>query len=207
LTLLDKLIEAAVAMSVAEALAVLLAIAYLLLVIRQNILCWAMALASVLIYLVIFFNAQLYMESILQIFYVAMAVYGWYQWKYGGVGHRGLRITTWRLQHHAIVIGGILVSSIAFGWAFSATDAAFPYLDSFTTVAAVVTTYMVTRKVLENWAYWFVIDGLSVYLYVSRELYLTAGLFVLYLVMVVVGFRCWWHDWRIETAAANAAAA
>ena len=205
--LLDKLSEAAVAMSVVEALAVLLAIAYLLLVIRQNILCWVMALASVLIYLVIFFNAQLYMESILQIFYAAMAVYGWYQWKYGGVGHQGLRVTTWRLHHHAIVIGGILVSTMAFGWAFSATDAAFPYLDSFTTVAAVVTTYMVTRKVLENWAYWLVIDGLSVYLYVSRELYLTAGLFVLYLVMVVIGFRCWWHDWRTETAAANAAAA
>ena len=194
-------------MSVAEALAVLLAIAYLILVIRPSILCWAMALASVLIYLVIFFNARLYMESILQTFYAAMAVYGWYQWKYGGVGHQGLHITTWRPHRHAIVVVGILVSTMAFGWAFSATDAAFPYLDSFTTVAAVVTTYMVTRKVLENWAYWFVIDGLSVYLYVSRELYLTAGLFVLYLVMIVIGFRCWWRDWRTETSAANAAAA
>ena len=207
MTLLDRLAAAAETMSVAEVVAVLLAVTYLLLVIRQNILCWAAALASVLIYLVIFFNAQLYMESILQIFYAAMAVYGWYQWKYGGVGRQGLRIITWRLHHHAIVIGGILVSTVAFCWVLSATDAALPYLDSFTTVAAVVTTYMVTRKVLENWAYWFVIDGLSVYLYVSRELYLTAGLFVLYLVMMVIGFRYWWHDWRTETAAAIAAAA
>ena len=64
---------------------------------------------------------------------------------------------------------------MVFGWGLSATDAAFPYLDSFTTVAAVVTTFMVARKVLENWAYWFVIDGLSVYLYISRELYLTSA--------------------------------
>jgi len=188
-------------MSVAEVVAVLLAITYLLLVIRQNVLCWAAALASVLIYLVIFFNAQLYMESALQIFYAAMAVYGWYQWKYGGIEHQGLRIVTWRLHIHAIVIGGILGLTLGFGWVLSATDAAFPYLDSFTTVAAVITTYMVTRKVLENWAYWFVIDGLSVYLYVSRELYLTAGLFVLYLFMILIGFRCWWREWRSETLA------
>jgi len=188
-------------MSVAEVVAVLLAITYLLLVIRQNVLCWAAALASVLIYLVIFFNAQLYMESALQIFYAAMAVYGRYQWKYGGIEHQGLRIVTWRLHIHAIVIGGILGLTLGFGWVLSATDAAFPYLDSFTTVAAVITTYMVTRKVLENWAYWFVIDGLSVYLYVSRELYLTAGLFVLYLFMILIGFRCWWREWRTETLA------
>lgn len=199
--LLDRLVAAAETISVAEVVAVLLAITYLLLVIRQNILCWAAALASVLIYLVIFFNAQLYMESALQIFYAAMAVYGWYQWKYGGIEHQGLRIVTWRLHIHAIVIGGILGLTLGFGWVLSATDAAFPYLDSFTTVAAVITTYMVTRKVLENWAYWFVIDGLSVYLYVSRELYLTAGLFVLYLVMILIGFRCWWREWRTETLA------
>ncbi len=202
MTLLNRLAAAAEAASVAEVVAVLLAIAYLLLVIRQNILCWAAALASVLIYLVIFFNAQLYMESVRQIFYAAMAVYGWYQWKYGGVEHQGLRIVTWRLRHHAIAIGGILVSTMVFGWGLSATDAAFPYLDSFTTVAAVVTTFMVARKVLENWAYWFVIDGLSVYLYISRELYLTAGLFVLYLVMIVIGFRCWWREWQADASVA-----
>ncbi len=185
----------------AEVAAVLLAIAYLLLVIRQNILCWAVALASVLIYLVIFYNAQLYMESVLQIFYAAMAVYGWYHWRYGGIEHQGLPIVTWRLRHHAIAIGGILGLTMGFGWALSATGAAFPYLDSFTTVAAVITTFMVARKVLENWAYWFVIDSLSIYLYVSRELYLTAGLFVLYLVMILIGFRCWWREWRAEAPA------
>ena len=201
MTLLDSFAAALAAASVAEMAGVAFAIAYLLLVIRQNILCWAAALASVLIYLLIFFNAQLYMESVLQIFYAAMAVYGWNQWKYGGVDHQGLRIVTWRLRHHGIAIGGILGFTVVFGWALSATDAAFPYLDSFTTVAAIVTTFMVARKVLENWAYWLVIDGLSIYLYISRELYLTAGLFVLYLVMIVIGFRCWWRDWKAEASA------
>ena len=187
-------------MPAAEVVAVLLAVAYLLLAIRQNILCWIAAFCSSLIYLWIFFNARLYMESVLQIFYAAMAIYGWYQWRYGGAEHHGIRIITWRIATHAVVIGSILISTAIFGWALSATEAAFPYLDSFTTVAAVVTTYMVARKVLENWGYWFVIDGLSVYLYISRELYLTAGLFVLYLVLIVIGFRCWWRDWRVDAA-------
>ncbi len=190
-------------MSVVELVAVLLAIAYLVLAIRQNILCWAAAFFSSLLYLWIFYEARLYMESVLQIFYAAMAVYGWYQWKYGGTEQQGLRIVTWRPRLHAIAIGGILTLALSIGWALSATAAAFPYLDSFTTVAAVVATYMVARKVLENWAYWFVIDSLSVYLYVSRELYLTAGLFVVYLVLVVIGFRSWLKDWQVEAAAAN----
>ena len=71
------------------------------------------------------------------------------------------------------------------------TQAEWVYLDSFTTWGAVITTYMVTRKVLENWIYWIVIDGASVYLYIDRELYLTALLFVLYVVLVVIGFFQW----------------
>jgi len=187
-------------MSVAELVAVVLAVAYLLLAIRQNIWCWAAALCSSEIYLWLFFDARLYMESALQIFYVAMAVYGWYQWKRGGDDGRGLHIVTWRIRTHALVIGGVLILSAGVGWAMTATDAVFPYLDSFTTVAAVVTTYMVTRKVLENWVYWFVIDSVAIYLYIARELYLTSALFVVYLMLVVVGFHRWRCDWRAETA-------
>jgi len=196
------LLDSLAAASFAEVAGVALAIVYLLFAIRQNIWCWVAALCSSVIYLWLFFETRLYMESALQIFYAAAAIYGWYQWKYGGAEYQGLHIVTWKLGHHAIVIGGVLGLTMVFGWVLSATDAAFPYLDSFTTVAAVVTTFMVARKVLENWVYWFVIDGLSVYLYVSRELYLTAGLFILYLVMILIGFRCWWRDWRAEALAA-----
>ena len=183
-------------MTVAEAAAVVLAVLYLLWAIRQNILCWIAAFFSSLLYLWIFFDARLYMESALQIFYAAMAIYGWLQWRRGGSDHSGVRIVTWRLRSHIIVIAGILFASGLSGWVLSSTAAAFPYLDSFTTIAAIVATYMVARKVLENWAYWFVIDSLSVYIYLSRELYLTAALFCAYLVMIVVGFRLWWRDWR-----------
>lgn len=184
--------------SVAEAAGVVLAIAYLVLAIRQNIFCWFAAFASSLLYMIVFFGARLYMESALQIFYAAMAIYGYIQWKYGGAEHTGVRITTWSVRQHAFALGVIAVLSGAIGWLMMRTDAAFPFVDSFTTVAAIVTTFMVARKVLENWLYWFVIDGISVFIYIARGLELTAALFVVYLILIVVGFRRWWLDWRAQ---------
>lgn len=184
--------------SPAEAAGVVLAIAYLVLAIRQNILCWYAAFASSLIYMAVFFSARLYMESALQVFYAAMAVYGYIQWKYGGAEHAGIRISTWSARQHAFALGVIAILSGSLGWLMSRTDAAFPFVDSFTTVAAIVTTFMVARKVLENWIYWFVIDGISVFVYVARGLELTAALFVVYLVLIVVGFRRWWLDWHAQ---------
>lgn len=186
--------------SAAEAAAVALAIAYLVLAIRQNVICWFAAFASSLIYLAVFYAARLYMESVLQIFYAAMAVYGYWQWTRGGADAKGLRITVWSVPRHAFALTVIAVLSVAFGFLMSRTDAAFPYVDSFTTVAAIVTTYMVARKILENWLYWFVIDSVSVYVYLARGLTLTALLFVLYLVLIVIGWRRWWLDWRASAA-------
>jgi nicotinamide mononucleotide transporter len=183
-----------------EAGAVLFAVAYLVLVIRQNQLAWPAALISVLLSLVLFFDAKLYMESALQVFYAVMAVYGWHQWRHGGADGQGVAICTWSPSQHAAVIVSILLASAAFGYALQGTAAAMPYLDSFTTVAAIVTTYMVAKKVLENWIYWFVIDAASVYLYGTRGLLLYAALFVFYLLLIVIGFRHWLKDWRVQSA-------
>ena len=71
------------------------------------------------------------------------------------------------------------------------TQAALPFLDALTTWGAIITTYMVAKKILENWIYWFVIDSISIYLYISRELYLTAFLFFIYLIIIIFGYRSW----------------
>jgi nicotinamide mononucleotide transporter len=198
-----SLASALAAMSPWEVAAVGLAIAYLALAIRQNIWCWAAAFASTAIYLVLMFQARLYMESALQVFYLAMAVYGWYHWGHGpGPGHE-LPVTTWGRTQHSIAVSSVLTLSLISGAALDAfSDAALPYLDSFTTWGAIVTTWMVARKVLENWLYWFVIDSVSIYLYVIRELYLTAMLFGVYLVMIVFGYLAWRRDLRQQATAA-----
>lgn len=175
-----------------EAIAVLLAITYLVLAIRQNIWCWAAAAVSTSIYLFIMFEAQLYMESVLQLFYLAMAAYGWYQWRRHGENSRVLQVTTWPLSYHVFAIGSVLLLVFVSGHLLSQyTDAALPHVDSFTTWGAVIATYMVARKVLENWVYWFVIDAVSVGMYLNRGLLLTALLFVFYLVLIILGYRSW----------------
>jgi len=197
----DGLRDAAAALTAWEVAAVVLALAYLGLAVRQSLWCWAAALASTAIYLVLFLRAGLYMESALQVFYIAMAVYGWYAWRFGGARHDALRVSRWTWREHLVAVAATLILSAASGWLLTRyTAARLPYLDSFTTWASVVTTWMVARKILENWLYWFVIDSVSMYLYVSRSLHLTAALFAVYLVIIVFGYRDWRRAWVAERA-------
>jgi len=178
-------------MSPAEAAAVVLAIAYLLLAIRQNVLCWPSAIASAGIFAVLFFRAGLFMQALLQVFYIAMSLYGWQTWSRGDSG-RALPVTRWPLRAHLAPVALILLLGLANGYLLSVHGGdALPYLDAVLAWGAIVTTWLVARKVLENWHYWFVIDALSIYLYASQGLWLTAGLFGLYLVLIVVGYREW----------------
>jgi nicotinamide mononucleotide transporter len=182
-----------------ELIAVVLAIAYLLLAVRQHIACWYAAFISTAIFLYVFWQVNLYMESGLQVYYLGMAVYGWWAWQLGrSEGKPGLTISTWSLKQHLIVIGIVMVATFASGTLLSGTEQRLGYLDSFTTWGAVVATFMVTRKVLENWLYWIVIDSASLYLYFDRELYFTMILFLVYLVIIFFGFRSWLREYRLE---------
>ncbi|HEX7062772.1 MAG TPA: nicotinamide riboside transporter PnuC [Woeseiaceae bacterium] len=194
------------AFSPAEAVAVAAAIAYLLLAIRRNIWCWLFAALSTVIYVALFVRAKLYMESLLNVFYLGMAAYGWYAWRYGGGrDDAGLPVTKWPLPVHAAGLLAIAAGTATAGYGLDRwTDAAFPYADSATTIAAIWTTFLVARKVLENWWYWLVIDSVSVYLYWSRDLPLTALLFVLYVALIPVGLAAWRRAWAEQQGAAAA---
>ena len=190
-------------MSAQEALAVALAIAYLVLAIRENRYCWPAGIGSALLYLGVFYDAGLYMESALQLFYVAMGAYGWWAWRPTGRPTRRpdsrepLTIHRWPLHWHGVAIAAIALLSVGSGWLLERfTAAASPYLDSFVTWSAVLTTWMVARKLLENWLYWFVIDAVTLALALRTGLHLTAALFTLYLVLVVIGWRAWFATWR-----------
>ncbi len=184
-----------------EVPAVVLAILYLVLAARENIWCWGAALASTALYIYVFFDVNLFLESALQIYYLGMAVYGWYQWRQPTDQSATRPISTWSLEKHVVVIAVTGVVVVTSGYLLRQnTAAALPYVDAFTTGYAVVTTYMVTKKILENWGYWFVIDSVSVYLYYSRGLYLTALLYIAYLVIIVFGYL----KWKKEYDRANA---
>jgi nicotinamide mononucleotide transporter len=175
-----------------EALAVILAIIYLLLAVKQDIRCWYAAIFSSSLYFFIMYSAGLYMEAILQIFYIAMAFYGWSQWRNIVEGNTELVVRTWKSSQHIKVISSVLIMTLISGWALKEyTNAALPFLDGLTTWGAIVATYMVAKRLLENWIYWFVIDSVSIFLFVSRGLYLTSFLFFVYLIIIYFGYKSW----------------
>ncbi|MGH1370868.1 MAG: nicotinamide riboside transporter PnuC [Cellvibrionaceae bacterium] len=181
-------------MSLWELAAVILAIAYLLLAAKESLWCWYAAFISTAIFTLLFWDASLLMESGLQIYYLGMAVFGWYQWKQQSNqrSQPNVKIHTWSAKRHTTVIALVITLSLISGYFLSNyTEAAWPFVDSFTTWGSVVTTYMVTRKVLENWLYWLVIDTISIFLYWDRGLHLTALLFVAYLVICTFGYIHW----------------
>ena len=197
MTVLSQIVEQARAQSPAEVVAVVSAVAYLVLAIRQNIACWFFAAISTAIYIWLFIVAKLYMESVLNGFYLAMAVYGWFVWRSGKDASGTRPVTVWPLQRHIIALLFIALVALLNGFALNTwTDAAYPYIDSLTTWSAIWATFLVARKVLENWWYWLVIDAASVAIYWSRDLQLTSLLFVLYLVMIPFGLKAWTESLR-----------
>ena len=175
-----------------EPTAVILAIAYLLLAIKQNISCWFAAFFSSLLYFFVMYSAGLYMEAWLQIFYCVMAAYGWSQWRISITDDSKFLVRTWTRTQHIKVISLIFFLAFISGLALEKlTNAALPFIDSLTTWGAIVATFMVAKKLLENWIYWFVIDSISVFLFYSRGLFLTSMLFLFYLIIIYFGYKSW----------------
>lgn len=183
--------------SLLESVAVGAAVLYLLLAIRENIWCWLFAGISTAIYVYLFIDARLYMESALNAFYFAMAIYGFLVWRSGEAPGRALPVSRWPMALHLKAIAAIVAISLVSGYLLdSYTAAAFPYVDSLTTWAAIWATFLVARKVLENWWYWLAIDIASIFIYWSRDLQLTALLFVVYVVMIPFGLVRWTRSYR-----------
>lgn len=176
-------------MSIIELAAVFFSILYVVLAAKENNWCWPAAAISVCLYIYLCFQAQLYLETGLQVFYLFMAGYGFLQWK---KPKEEIAIKRWPLSHHLkIIFIGIATAFLLGKIADVYTNAALPLIDAFTTVFSLFATYMVTRKILENWIYWIVIDTVSVYLYFSRDLQLTAGLFAAYTILAIFGYLSW----------------
>jgi nicotinamide mononucleotide transporter len=158
---------------------------------------------SSVLYFFIMQSAGLYMEAYLQVFYVAMGFYGWSQWRAGDTNNTIFVVNTWSTYQHITAILIILALSLLSGVLLETyTDAALPFLDALVTWGAVVATYMVAKKLLENWIYWLVIDATSIFLFIARDLWLTAALFMIYIVIIYFGYQSW-SKIRNETHGSN----
>jgi nicotinamide mononucleotide transporter len=164
---------------------------------RENIWSWPTAIVNVGMYILVFFNARLYADMGLQVVYLLLSIYGWYEWLYGGANRTELHVT--RASPQFLIVGGILTAagSLALGTALSrTTDAAIPYLDSALTVTSLFAQFMMTRKLLENWMIWIVLDVVYVPMFISRKLYPTAVLYAVFLVLAIMGLVQWRRSWE-----------
>lgn len=180
-------------MTLIEIAAVAFGVLCVWLTIRQNIWCWPTGLAMVLLYIVIFYEARLYSDMLLQVVYVFLQIYGWHYWLRGR-RDAGEGVVVTRLAPQAAVAWLALaaVASTALGtFMYRYTDADLPGWDASMTVLSLIAQWLMGRKVLESWVVWIVVDVLSIGIYTTKGLYLTAGLYTLFLILATIGFFTW----------------
>lgn len=194
--------EGIIATSWLEWLAVIFSLSYVFLAAKKNILCWVAALFSTGIYIYLCYSNQLYIESALQVFYFAMAIYGFFIWK--NSTEKEILIIKWKPSIHLINVVLSGVAALVLGYLFDTyTDQQSAYLDAFTTCYSLVATFMVAKKVLENWIYWVVIDFASIFLYANRGMSLTAVLMIIYTLFAVYGYFEWRRKLRSQNLIVN----
>ncbi len=161
---------------------------------KNNIWNWPIAIASVLIYIFIFFEAKLYADTGLQVYFFIMNFYGWYFWSRKDKLTK-VPVSSITLKEIVLSVTGITVFTVGLGFfLYQGTDASFPFIDSFCTACSLVAQVFLARKVLENWLIWIFVDIIYVGVYISKDLHLTAGMYALYIVIAAIGY----FDWRKE---------
>lgn len=172
-------------------------ITYLILEIRQNMFLWPVGLLNALFYAVIFFSGGLYAIMSLQLYYVAMMIYGWWNWKYGQTSDDSEQIPVIRanLKTWLYLIFFALLLWVAIYFVLKyLTDSHVPLWDGMTTAFSIVGTWMLAKKYIEQWFVWIFVNTFSIWLYATQDLKITAVLYGFYAVMAVVGYFRWKKD-------------
>lgn len=159
---------------------------------RQRIAAWPIALVNAVLYFVIFLKGELYANMGLQVVYFGLSCYGWYEWKFGGAGRTELPVTRTPPRLVPALIAAGVAGTVVVG--FLLRDPAKPLLtwvDAGTTSTSLVAQWMLTRKLLENWLVWVVVNVIYVAMFIATGLLPTAGLYVVFFVLAAVGYVEW----------------
>jgi nicotinamide mononucleotide transporter len=175
-----------------EVVAVVVTVAAVWLTTRQVIWCWPLALLSVTLYAVVFLQAKLYADMGLQVVYFVLALYGWWAWLHGGEDRGELRVTTVRWPMRFALLGLGAAAGLVLGLTLERfTNASLPFMDSTLSSFSIIGQWLQTRKILEAWLLWIAVDVFYVGMFIFKGLYLTAGLYALFLYLAAVGFLSW----------------
>ena len=176
--------------------------------VRQNIWSWPTAFVNVGLYIIVFYESKLYADTGLQVVYVVLNAYGWYHWLYGGKNRTELPVSRtsarlWLLLVALGATGTALIGTLL----YRKTDAALPYIDAATTSTSLVAQWMMTRKLLENWIIWVAVDVVYIGMYIYKSLYVTAVLYLIFLILSAMGYVQWRKSLREREELSLAAAA
>jgi nicotinamide mononucleotide transporter len=180
-----------------ELLGAILGILYVFFSIRQNILTWPVGLLTSALYVWVFFDSKLYADMGLQVYYVAISIYGWYEWLRGNSFDKSEPLKVSRITVRlTFILASVIFILFLLIWVIlkNYTDSPVPFADSLATSLSIVATWMLARKILEHWLVWIFVDAFSIGLFWYKDLLPTVVLFVVYTIMAVVGFR----EWRKE---------
>ena len=162
---------------------------------RQHILNWPVSIISVTVYAFLFYQFRLYGDAALQIYFLGTAIYGWYYWLKRKEQHQEPVVSLRPGGYVAVVVSVLLLSGLLGIFLDHYTNSDVPYIDGACTAVSFIAQFLMTRKVLQNWLLWILVDACYIPLYLYKELALTAVLYLLFLVLAGIGYIDWRKSW------------
>ena len=184
-------ISAYLAAHALESAGLLATLAGIWLTTRRLMICWPITLVADVLYLAIFFQARLYSDTLLQVFFIAFTLYGWWHWQRGVRAEGEVRIVPLPLDGWIAGLVAGAVGSILLGWLMTRIGAALPHLDAALTSYSLVASWWGARKHVANWWLWIAVDLVYIGEYIYKGLQLTALLYALLVLLAILGLRDW----------------
>ena len=186
--------------NILELLSVGFNLIYILLLMKEDIRCWIFGIVGSLLGIFVMINAKLYSESILYVFYALIGVYGWYVWATQG-NEKDFLITRWSGKKIGVtILVGAILSYLLGYFFYKNTDANNSFLDASTTSFAFIASYLQAHKVLSNWIFWIIINGITIGLYFNRSLDFYGGVSIVFFIAAILGFIDWNKKYKNQNA-------
>ena len=174
------------------------------LVTRENIWNWPVAIVGSAFYIVVFSGAGLYSDMGLQVVYIVLSFYGWYHWLRGGTHNQSLSVTRTSAREAGwLLVAAVIGWTIMFGITHNIAGVALPKLDAALVAASLAAQWMMTRKLLESWVVWIVVDVAYIGTFIYKHLNVTAGLYFVFLILSILGYIEWTRSFARTSRASS----
>lgn len=188
-------------MSPTEIIAALLGVANIALLVRRSIWNYPFGLVMVVLYGFVFYRARFYSDTILQVYFFVVQLYGWWNWAHGRNEDGLARVETLRGQARILWSAAAIAAWLVIGWTFATyTNAAAPWMDASIAAMSVTAQILLSIRKIENWILWIAADIVAVGLYFWKGLYPTTALYAIFLAFSIAGLLEWRREWLKHTA-------